>query len=427
MFLHENRQLFFLARKYGPPLAMNESYAMGEIWRQKSTTASRICQNMRIEKSTLSRLVQSLKERGLVVDRLSENDRRTRFLALTAAGEELYSKNCRLRNLLVEEFGRNLSAEELERFFSYVKRMADNYGAAPESVESYGSAYRHQMGRLTKAMRIPSSNYLGCGIPISKFHILSLLEQSGGTQALYDLRRKLPYETSVVSRFIFGLEKANLISKSSAEFDRRHRHLKLSQYGRSRYAQYRAICEKEMAKGLAGMKPAEIRDFTALDEKICAAWESRGKNIRPAGGVVRRLHSLAELRRARAFLVQQLAASRRLDNLPETMLAGGNFCFVLYQGNVIQGVLEIGRLRKQWSILHFVIASNADLLGAGRLLMHSALKTFFHQHGNSSIIFPSAGMAAAFIREHFKDCEFGPGAIKIGQSEIAFLIGDQAD
>lgn len=418
LFLRENRQLFFLARKYSPPLAMNESYALGEISRLKLTTASQICHNMRIEKSTLSRLLKGLRKRALIAEKTADSDRRSKYLTLTTKGSELYSQNCHLRNLLVDEFGRNLSKQELDRFFGYVSRMADSLGAAPEAVEAYGSAYRHQMGRLTKAMRITSDNYMGCGLPISSFHILHLLACSAGSMQLYDLRRQLPYETSALTRLVRSLEDSGLIGKANSEFDRRHRHLKLTDDGLRKYQECLEVCLAEMGKALRGFSSGETADFTALHEKICTAPAEPAKLMQPRSCSAAALKSLAEFRRARAFLVRELALNSQLARLPETLLSADNFCFAVFQGKVIKGVLEIGRYRGRWTVLHFALSADVNPEVYGIELMRFSLKSFFARSKKGTVLIPSGSSCSIFLQRNFPHSARPAGELGAGELRL---------
>lgn len=69
----------------GVPLA--ECHLITELNRLEMATASELCERLVLEKSTMSRLVNRLVDKGLVCAACCEADRRSRILCLTGKGK----------------------------------------------------------------------------------------------------------------------------------------------------------------------------------------------------------------------------------------------------------------------------------------------------------------------------------------------------
>jgi len=75
-----------------------------------------------VDKSTLSRMVERLVQRGLV-DRSEGHDRRSVELALTAAGKKLVLQSAKLADENDEAFFHSLSPRQREEFLSTIKQL----------------------------------------------------------------------------------------------------------------------------------------------------------------------------------------------------------------------------------------------------------------------------------------------------------------
>jgi DNA-binding MarR family transcriptional regulator/GNAT superfamily N-acetyltransferase len=72
----------------GTDLSLSAVHAIIEIGRADKLTAKQLCESLLLEKSTVSRLVKSLVERGEITETRSRNDLRSKFLQLTPRGRK---------------------------------------------------------------------------------------------------------------------------------------------------------------------------------------------------------------------------------------------------------------------------------------------------------------------------------------------------
>jgi DNA-binding MarR family transcriptional regulator len=92
---------------YSCGLTFTECHFLLEIGEKESTTAAELTESLKLDKSTLSRTVDSLVGQRLVQRREHPNDRRFKILRLTAKGKKVRRE---IDNRADERFGRALKA-----------------------------------------------------------------------------------------------------------------------------------------------------------------------------------------------------------------------------------------------------------------------------------------------------------------------------
>jgi DNA-binding MarR family transcriptional regulator len=96
-------------------------------------TARDIAAHGVMHKSTISRAVASLEQRGLIVRKANEDDRREELLALTEEGREIYEALAPQALAFEERFVSVLTAEELETLTTLIDRLSGHARSmAPE-------------------------------------------------------------------------------------------------------------------------------------------------------------------------------------------------------------------------------------------------------------------------------------------------------
>lgn len=99
-------------------------------------TARDIAAHGVMHKSTISRAVSSLEQRGLIVRRPNEDDRREELLALTDEGREIYEALAPQALAFEERFVSVLTSEEQEMLVALIDRLSGHARLmAPEQEE----------------------------------------------------------------------------------------------------------------------------------------------------------------------------------------------------------------------------------------------------------------------------------------------------
>ena len=98
----------------GTDLSPSAVHAIIEIGTRGSLTANRLAQDLVLEKSTVSRLLARLLQRGLVTEKVNAADARSKLLSLTDTGRALLSDIDNFANLRVGQALHSLSWEKRE-------------------------------------------------------------------------------------------------------------------------------------------------------------------------------------------------------------------------------------------------------------------------------------------------------------------------
>ncbi|MEV4280759.1 MarR family winged helix-turn-helix transcriptional regulator [Actinoplanes xinjiangensis] len=124
----------------GTPVPSSEAHAVGELDRDGPLTQTALGERLRLEKSTVSRIVSQLTSRGWVCRVGRGGDGRLVWLELTpegrrAAGELAVARAARFADLL-----RNIPAEQRPAVIDALTTLVDAAGGQPAAAEAPGAA-----------------------------------------------------------------------------------------------------------------------------------------------------------------------------------------------------------------------------------------------------------------------------------------------
>ncbi|HEX3627554.1 MAG TPA: MarR family transcriptional regulator [Verrucomicrobiae bacterium] len=97
------------------------------LYDKRDVTLNEAAEEVGVDKSSLSRMVERLVQKGLLI-RAEGNDRRSVGLTLTPAAMKLVPQLARLADKNDEEFFHTLSAKQREEFLATIKRLLDANG-----------------------------------------------------------------------------------------------------------------------------------------------------------------------------------------------------------------------------------------------------------------------------------------------------------
>jgi DNA-binding MarR family transcriptional regulator/N-acetylglutamate synthase-like GNAT family acetyltransferase len=132
------REFGFLDRTIaGTDLSGSGVHAIMEIGLHPGITAKELCARLKLEKSTVSRLLKSLEKRGDIQQARSDRDGRSFTLSLTPAGRETFA--------VIDRFGNDLAVRALSRIGN------DRAGVVAGSLAAYAEALAIPAERSTRA------------------------------------------------------------------------------------------------------------------------------------------------------------------------------------------------------------------------------------------------------------------------------------
>lgn len=135
---HYRSQMQGLARDDADGLGPMEARALGYFARHPDATASDLVQHARRDKAQVTRLVQLLVERGLLVALADPADRRSRRLRLTDAGLAMQARMLAHRQRLARQLVTGFTSTELGSLLSMMTRLRHNFAPAPSPAEASG-------------------------------------------------------------------------------------------------------------------------------------------------------------------------------------------------------------------------------------------------------------------------------------------------
>jgi DNA-binding MarR family transcriptional regulator len=107
----------------GQAMSITDAHALGELYASGPITQQRLADALRLQKSTISRLVDQLSEAGLVERAPNPQDRRSHLVALTAAGTRRARRLEHARRGLFERLLADLAPDERRLVVDGVSRL----------------------------------------------------------------------------------------------------------------------------------------------------------------------------------------------------------------------------------------------------------------------------------------------------------------
>jgi len=96
----------------GASVAVSEAHALSVLATEGVMSQTELVGHLRLSKSTVSRLVDQLEQRGLAERRVGEGDGRRRVVALTGAGQDMAAGIAELRRARLARLFERIPAEE---------------------------------------------------------------------------------------------------------------------------------------------------------------------------------------------------------------------------------------------------------------------------------------------------------------------------
>ena len=94
------------------PMSVSEAHALSDIAGHQPLSAGELAKHLRLEKSTVSRIIAQLQRRGWVDRTAQETDRRVAMLSLTPAGRQADSELAKARQARFASLLERIPAEE---------------------------------------------------------------------------------------------------------------------------------------------------------------------------------------------------------------------------------------------------------------------------------------------------------------------------
>lgn len=107
-------------------LTVEEFRALFYLWFDNGLTQNEIAEKAFKEKSLMTKTINSLQKKGLIIRKRKENDKRNKQIFLTNKAIDMESKAMTCANEITNQAEQNISKSDLEIFSSVIKKMEEN-------------------------------------------------------------------------------------------------------------------------------------------------------------------------------------------------------------------------------------------------------------------------------------------------------------
>ena len=110
----------FVGKAYATDVTTTESHLLIELDAHPGKNISELCEALSLDRSTLSRSLDSLARRGVLSPKRLEEDRRNKNFSLTSKGKIVLAKLDESSNKHIQNFVDNLGPEEMAKLTRFV-------------------------------------------------------------------------------------------------------------------------------------------------------------------------------------------------------------------------------------------------------------------------------------------------------------------
>ena len=115
-----------MLKKYGLELTPEQFLLIDLLWNQGTMTQQKVADTMQKDKNSVTKLVDALEQKGLVVRQKGSKDRRENCLILTQKALEMKFGAKETGISILEDMIEGISEEELKNFLNTMSKLSSN-------------------------------------------------------------------------------------------------------------------------------------------------------------------------------------------------------------------------------------------------------------------------------------------------------------
>jgi DNA-binding MarR family transcriptional regulator len=362
LFLAASRKLERLLVQLHPVLTVDQSYVLSEIALAQEysapITAQEISLRLRIEKSTLSRLLGRLADAHMVSFIPNPLDRRERFLGISEVGRKFLGRDLAARDRQIAGFSAALDRDESERLTHLLRNMADSLGEPTLPLSDGESSLKPEIRRLTRALGFLGGTIFGSAVPLEEAQMLSLLANSPEGLPRLALTESLPYDQTRISRLLSKFEEEGLLMRSIHPEDRRQFIITITALGQTHLKQVIESARDLFERGLQSLSKDEKLELLELLKRATADPKLSTEDAQDVFDGVALLRSDEERAKARTFVIHYLSRHGLLHECGETIIGKESKTYAAKDSGNFSVVIEAAQNRDLWQIKHFAAAAD---------------------------------------------------------------------
>lgn len=190
-----------------------------------------VARRLRLTGGAVTTAAEGLEAAGLIVKERSEDDRRSKRLALTEAGAEKIGEAERVVALHVEQLWRPLPEEHRQVILSGI--VSNDRAQRPSEPRGNMRAVSLYIDDFLIVSSLLTSTVRACGLGVSAFRVLFELAVNEGPRSQFQLCNNLLMSANEVSKAVDGLAGRGMLERSYPPGDQRVVELRLTSAGRA--------------------------------------------------------------------------------------------------------------------------------------------------------------------------------------------------
>ena len=317
MLLKKNR---FIRRLTHTGLSRSEVHVLIETDAHGTSSIKLLQPLLRMDQSSVSRVVKSLITDGLLESGSSERDRRVKLLSLTSKGRRACDQIDSVAGKIFDQFISRLTKAEAAEVLELFRRIADWHGQPSCPVRNDENGIRMQQRRMSRALGVLSQSLFGSGLNASQWHVFSAICYSS-----YPLNpKKLAIDQGLaansISIILEKLSDLGYVERTQARHDSRYVELRATDLGMQFLHEVESRCSEDLAEMLEGFSLERIEKLVAVMQRYIDQDPAGGPAALPDGFDIKRIQSRAARSEVRAFALEEIVRRGHAEFAPSRII-----------------------------------------------------------------------------------------------------------
>lgn len=222
----------FISLDWPHGFSLASSHALIEIDAQSGVSIGSLADILSMPRTSAATIVDSLVEKALVVQLTSKSDKRQRALSLSKQGRSLLRRVDPMLDSHLAWVLSPLTPAEQNDLRSLFADLADGFQMPPTKARPHEHAFRQQLRRATRALRLIHADFLGSNIASPEWQFMAILNEGPSFGSISEIASRLQIPLTTATTIAARLRQRRFVDSGVSERDRRASTLQLNARGR---------------------------------------------------------------------------------------------------------------------------------------------------------------------------------------------------
>lgn len=331
----------FVLQAHELPLSTTEANLLVELDSDPTISIGTLSNMLRMDSSSISRMLQALARRKLVKVSHSKVDARCVQYRVTAAGSSLLRRFDESANSRYRQFAASMSAGQIIELKEFLKVLSDGLGAMDSPLRPVDFLLRGEIRRVTRALGLLSANFQGFGISAVQWQVLTEISTNPLPQMVNSLIDSINIPQNTMSQLLTSLEKRKLLMRQSVPHDKRARRIILTTQGERLVSEIESAACLRIEQALSGLTSERLKRGIGVLELFVGTQNGSGSSSRLSQTHTVRALLDPELQAdARALSIRYLVERKLERFVPPQLISAETKSFGLYEKEKLVAVIS---------------------------------------------------------------------------------------